>query len=284
MKTLPILCTGFSLLASLPLHAQKPAPAPANKGTIELKDPAGTEDPKVKLEDNVKKANVPEVAPDPEAGKARELPGLDKLTADQKKTLMAGMGEVGNYLRGVRLLESLEKLNELEAAVGSNHYIENLRGAVYTKMKDYKRARVHFRKALEFARGIEAEAFHPRFNLAELDFVERQWDAARDAFQKLLSDPGKPSSGSDNLIKFKILICDLQQKKVADAEVLMSTFDQYDPESPAYYFSNAVKLFVKDDKEGANEWLESAKRIYPKEINEVYNDSLVEMGWLETLQ
>ena len=89
---------------------------------------------------------------------------------------------------------------------------------------------------------------------------------------------------SDPLIKFKIMICDLQQKKGADAEMQMKTFDQYDAESQAYYYGQAVKLFAKNDKEGANEGLESARRIYPKEVNEVFNDSLVEMGWLETLQ
>jgi len=284
MKILPLLCSGVTFLFCHALHAQKPAPAPATDKALDLKDPVDGEEPKVKL-DEVKKANVPDLGPAvPEAPKTRDLPGLDKLTEEQKKTMIAGMGEVSNYLRGVRLLESLEKLNELEAATAPNHYIENLRGAVYTKMKDYKRARVHFGKSLELAKGISAEAFHPQFNLAELDFVEKQWDAARAAFQKLLTDPGKPTNGSDSLIKFKILICDIQQKKEADADLLLSTFDQYDPDSPVYYYARAVKEFAKDDKEEANTWLESAKRIYPKEINEVYNDSLVEMGWLETLQ
>ena len=76
----------------------------------------------------------------------------------------------------------------------------------------------------------------------------------------------------------------LQQKKDSEADQILKTFDQYDADSPAFYYGNAVKLFIKENKEGANEWLESAKRIYPKEVNEVYNDSLVEMGWLETLQ
>lgn len=285
MKILPLLCSGVSLLLSPVLFAQKPAPAPAaTDKTLDLKEPADGEEPKVKL-DEVKKADVPDLGPaGSEAPKTRELPGLENLSPDQKKTLVSGMGEVSNYLRGVRLLESLEKLNELEAATAPNHYIENLRGAVYTKMKDYKRARVHFRKALELAKDISAEAFHPAFNLAELDFVEKQWDSARGAFQKLLTDPGKPTSGSDSLIKFKILICDIQQKKEADANVLLGTFDKYDADSPVYYYAQAVKHFAKDEKDEANEWLESAKRIYPKDINEVYNDSLVEMGWLETLQ
>jgi tetratricopeptide (TPR) repeat protein len=280
MKALPLFCTGVSLLLNPSLRAQ--APAPANTGKLELKDDTNA-DAKVKLEE-IKKVDVGDPSAPADGPQLRILPGLEKLSLDQRKVMMAGMGEVSNYLRGVRLQESLEKLNDLEAAVGDNHYIENLRGAVYTKMRNFKAARPHFTKALELAKGMEPESFHPRFNLAELDFVEKKWDDARASFQKLLKDPGKPGNASDPLIRFKIMICDLQQKKAADAEVLMSTFDQYDADSPAYYYGQAVKLFVKNDKDGANDWLESAKRIYPKDINEVFNDSLVEMGWLETLQ
>ena len=42
--------------------------------------------------------------------------------------------------------------------------------------------------------------------------------------------------------------------------------------------------FAQDKKEDAEEWLSSAAKIYPKELNDVYQDSLVEVGWLQTLQ
>lgn len=283
MKALPFFSFGIPLLLSPVLFAQQPAPAAPAGEKIELKDPSAAEEGKVKIEGGVDKAKLPDL-PEAPPEVARDLPGLEKLSDEQKRVLIAGMGEVSNYLRGVRWQEALEKLGELETAVGDNHYIENLRGAVFTRMRNFDKARAHFGKALELAKDLDAESFHPKFNLAELDFVSKKWDPAREAFQKLLKDPGKPGTGSDTLINFKIMICDLQQKKEADADLVLQTFDQYDAESPAFYYGHAVKLFVKDDKEGANEWLESAKRIYPKEINEVYNDSLVEMGWLETLQ
>ena len=85
----------------------------------------------------------------PSAEPAPNIPAANGLTADQQKTLVAGMGEVANYIRGVRNLEALDKLNELEQAVGPTHYVENLRGAVYTKMRDFAKARTHFQNALE---------------------------------------------------------------------------------------------------------------------------------------
>jgi tetratricopeptide (TPR) repeat protein len=290
MKALSLLRFGLPLLLSPALLAQTPAPAPGNK-------PAAKETPA----DGKKEEAGPAPEPIP------ELRGAEKLTNEQKKLLVIGMGEVSNYIRGVRNLEALAKLDEIEQAVGANHYIENLRGAVYTKMRNFKKARTNFQKALDLAKGMDQESFHPKFNLAELDFVEagnaasklrevppaadvdpatvaKQWETARDAFIKLLKDPGKGTSNADTLINFKIFICHLQLKRTADADVLKATFDQFDQNSPAYYYATAVEFFVKGDKEQAQEWLDSAKRIYPREMNEVYNDSLVELGWLETLQ
>lgn len=282
MKLLPLYCSALSLLAFQPLYAQAPAPAATPK--IELKDDKADDGaPKVKL-DEVKKADLPDGPAAPAGGAGKPLPGLEKLSADQQKTLIAGMGEVSNYLRGVRWQEALSKLSDLETACGETHYISNLRGAVYTRMRDFKKARVHFEKALELSKGLDAESFHPKFNLAELDFVEKNFDNARTNFTKLLTDPGKPAADSDTLIKFKLLVCDVMQKKEGDLDKQIAAFDQYDQNSPAYYYAQAAKSFGKDDKEGANEWLESARKIYPKDVNEVYDDSFVEMGWLETLQ
>jgi tetratricopeptide (TPR) repeat protein len=288
----------LSAVLSLAFSQSSPAQAPAKPGSEDAKsaDKSAADQPKSPAAE----------AAGPEAPAAPPK-GMANLTDDQRKALLTGMGEVANFIRGVRNLEALEKLNEMETIVGPSHYIENLRGAVYTKMRNFPKARPHFERALELSKGLPEESFHPRFNLAELDFVEAgqataklrvegkpapdlpqslmaQWDTARDSFQKLLTDPGKPGTGSDSLINFKLFICALQQKKEAEADVVMKNFDQYDADSPAYYFANAVRCFIKDDKEGANEWLESARKIYPKEINEVFNDSLVEMGWLETLQ
>lgn len=291
MKSLSLLSAGLPLILCQSLWAQAPAAPAADKPAAETA-PAGPTQPAAE-----------DPAPD---APAPVMKGLEKLTDAQRSAMMTGMNEVQTYIRGVRNLEALEKLNELEDSVGANHLIANLRGAVYTKMRDFPKARVQFQKAYELAKGLEREAFHPRFNLAELDFVDatgatrklagkeataaekaalmKLWAKARESYTGLLKDPGKPGNDSDTLINFKILICNLNEKREAEAGVIMKTFDQYNADSPAYYFAEAAKCFSKDDKEGAQEWLNSAQKIYPKEINEVFNDSFVELGWLETLQ
>lgn len=288
MKAFSLLCAGLSLLLSRAVPAQAPATAAAESRDNKAGAPA-TENK------------------DAAAGPAPDIRGLEKLNDDQRRAMMAGMVEVTGYLRGVRNLEALEKLNELEGKLGTNYLICNLRGAVYTKLKEYDKARPHFQKALELAKDLKEESYHPRFNLAELDFVtaanasralakdgkttpvatpevDKLWAAAREHLTALLNDPGKQGAGNDALINFKLLICNLQLKREADAGAILSTFSAFDDKSPVYYFGQAAQCFIKNDKEGAGEWLESARRIYAKEVNEVFNDSLVELGWLETLQ
>ena len=116
--------------------------------------------------------------------------------------------------------------------------------------------------------------------------LAKQWSQAHEAFTKLLNDPGKPSSADTNtLIRFKLLICEVQMKKdEASIDKAIAAFDQFDQTSPAYYYAQAAKLFGTDKKEEASGWIDSARKIYPKEVNEVYDDSFVELGWLETLQ
>lgn len=212
------------------------------------------------------------------------IPGLEKLTLDQRQKAAKDLNDVATFMRGVRLQESLEKLNDVEALTGDFHLVSNLRGAVFTKMRDFKSARTEFEKAILLTKNMPKESFHPRFNLAEINFVEKQWPVARKQFTELLNDPNLPDASTGKLLKYKLIICDLQEKKTQAATTALDQFDQYDNDSPGYYFAQAAIAFAGEKKEDAEEWLASAGRIYPKELNDVYQDSLVEVGWLQTLQ
>lgn len=286
MKASLLLSAGLTLSFLPNLGAQvtnpaKPA-APAGGAKLQL-DAGGTEEEAPLKLDAPADAPAPAAAPGPQPLPDVQIPGLEKLSAAQRTAVMKDLGDVGTYIRGVRWQEALEKLTDIVKITGPSHYVENLRGAVFTRMRDFKSAREHFSKAAELSAGMGAEAFHPRFNLAEISFVEKDWDAARTGFQALLKEKATKDKSSLTLMKFKIMVCDFQQKKTADAEAILKTFDQYDDASPAYYFAQAAQCFVNEKKEEAAEWLDSAKKIYPAELNEVYNDSLVEVGWLETL-
>lgn len=278
------LILALSVLSAQAQAPKRPAPAPAPAAVPQDKGPLADDKPGLDTP-AVPAATLPGSAPAPAAPSAPvTIPGLEKLTPDQRQQVAKDLGDVSNFMSGVRLQEALEKLNDAEKLTGEFHLISNLRGAVFTKMRDFKSARPEFEKAIAMTKSSPKESFHPRFNLAEINFVEKKWDDARTQFTNLLNDSNLPDAATGRLIKYKLLICDLQQKKLAAAAAALDQFDQYDNDSPAYYFAQAARAFAEDKKDEANEWLASAGKIYPKEMNDVYQDSLIEAGWLESLQ
>ena len=273
------------LAASLTTSAfsQGASPKPVAKDTIDLQDEKALDAEKVKLGPAMPSA-LPGGAAAPAEVPVQPIPGLDKLSEADRKAVAKGISDVAGFMRGVRLQESLEKLNEVEKLTGEFHIVANMRGAVFTKMRDFKAARDEFEKAVALTKGMPRENFHPRFNLAEINFVEKQWPEARKSFGELLASSAIPDAATKRLMEYKIMICQLQEKQTDAAMGMIEKFDQYDNEFPAFYFGKAAAAFAKDQKEEAEEWLGSAAKIYPKEINDVYQDSLVEVGWLQTLQ
>ena len=205
MKSIsPLVLTLTSLCAVNLLHAQNAALP--GKAKIELKaesegakpaaDPSVNLDPAGKLPmANKEDALTPLQAN--EANKPVELPAaLKKLPDDQLKKYTRVRDEATDFMRSVRLQESLEKLAEAERIVGEPvAELENLRGAIYTKMRDFANARVHFEKSV----GLDKSSFHPHFNLAELDFVEKKFPSAIASFTSLIAEnegheKGRPCS------------------------------------------------------------------------------------------
>lgn len=263
---------------------QGAAAKPAADDKIEVQDKSALEADKVKLDPALPSAAIPGGNAAPAAAPATTLPGLEKLSEADRKTVAKGIADVASFMRGVRLQESLETLNDIEKLTGDFHIVSNLRGAVFTKMRDFKAARAEFEKAVTLTKTMQRESYYPKFNLAEINFVEKKWPEARKAFSDLLTNSNVPDTGSRRLMEYKVLICQLQEKQPDAAREMAVKFDQYDNDSPAFYFANAAIAFSKDQKEEAEEWLASAGKIYPKEINDAFQDSLVEVGWLQTLQ
>jgi tetratricopeptide (TPR) repeat protein len=325
----PLLITCFSLA----LFLSQSAVVAQAKTEIELKPSAteGADATKLDPSGNLPSANKGEAPPVSKTGQILdqltqqvELPEtLKALTTDQLAKYDEAKSEGVSYLRTVRLTEALAKFLEAENipanrwsdANGANKpfpgiaELENLRGAVFTKMKDYQRARKHFANSLS----LEKESFHPRFNIAELDFVEKQFELAIQGFESLViendrlkkvqlakfskeedrSQIEKNFLSTERLIKYKLLICQLKLGKLEEADKIMASFDSFDDECPAYYFSKAVYEYIKPAEgqtaekkrdEKAAGWIESAKSIYRPDQNEVYLDSIIEMGWLQALQ
>lgn len=235
-------------------------------------------------------AGAARTATEPKQEEDPTLGQLESLTPEQREQVKKAIGEASSFVSGIRLQEALQRLADAEAITPELFMVHNLKGAVLTKMRLFDKARVSFKKAQE----LNPKSFHPRFNLAEIEFVEAadkaragdeaaaatQFASAQKLFEALIA--GKADAATQKLIEFKIVVCQLKQGKVAEAEAAAKAFSYIDDE-PVYYLSHAAIEFHKGDKAAAQEWIDSANRIYAQQQVTVYMDSFIEVGWVETL-
>ena len=113
-----------------------------------------------------------------------------------------------------------------------------------------------------------------KFNLAEIEFRQKEYDAARPGFATLTQD-----STMGDLAAYKVFLCDLfgGHEHVAASE--LDAFNQVGSNA-SYYFTNIAWSFYHQKTEDARSWVMSARRIYPPNKFSLYAASLRDLGYL----
>jgi len=168
------------------------------------------------------------------------------------------------------LENSIKFLDMAEQAKPGQANTANLRGAIYTRQRDWAKAQAAFEEALK----LQPDLPMAQFNLGEVLFLNQKYAEARERFQTFVNSQPKNDLGL-----YKIYLCDLLGANPARAQDFLNSLEP-SPNSPIYYFSKAAESFVKGDKAAAMEFVGSAYRIYPPDANATFADSLVEKGYL----
>ena len=231
------------------------------------------------LSGNVLSAQNDDTTKSGDVKSAVSLPKFESLSKEKKESLRKTLMEAASLLNSIRIQESLEKIIEAETMVSDFGPLYNLKGAAYTKIRDFDKAQAAFERAV----ALNPKAVMTKFNLIEMYFVKKNYPLADKEFTNFLSTNKELPKETKALVKYKLLICNLKQKEESDAKEILKDFDYLD-DHPAFYFSNAAVHFNKGEKIKANSWLTAASKIYNIAINEVYNDSLIEAGWLENIE
>lgn len=168
------------------------------------------------------------------------------------------------------LQNSIKFLDLADQAKPGQANTANLRGAIYTRQRDWPKAQAAFEEALK----LQPDLPMAQFNLGEVLFLNNKYPEARQRFQTFLNSQPKNDLGL-----YKIYLCDLLGGDQAKAGDFLNSL-QPSPVSPIYYFSKAAEAFVRGDKVAAMEFVGSAYRIYPPDANATFADSLVEKGYL----
>ena len=204
---------------------------------------------------------------------------FDSLNDNQKNQLIMLLRDAAKLVNGVRVQESLEKIISAEDIVTDYAPLLNLKGAAYTKVRDFDKAQSAFAKALK----IEPKGVMTSFNLYEMYFVKKQYKEAESSFKSFLELNKNIPESTIVLVKYKILICALKQDNTDQAKSILDQFDFLD-DYPLFYYANAAMHFHNNEVNEANSWLIAASKIYKPSVNDLYKDSLIEAGWLENIE
>jgi hypothetical protein len=145
------------------------------------------------------------------------------------------------------------------------------RGNAYGNERKWDLARADYQKALE----IDSKCTTASFNMAELDFMQGHYDAARPAFLGIVNN-----ADFGDLAKYKVFLCDLfgGHEQVAARE--LAVFNQIGSEA-SYYFANVAWSLYHNKSSAAQSWWQSATQIFaPDKIN-LYAKPLIDLGYIK---
>jgi hypothetical protein len=164
----------------------------------------------------------------------------------------------------------LDKANAAVQAAPQNPDGYALRGNIYAEEKLWDQAAKDYQTVLQ----LDGKNMQMKFNLAELQFMQKKYDDARSGFAALEQDPN-----IGDLATYKVFLCDLFGGHDEAAAKELDAFNQIG-ENASYYFANASWSLYHQKTEDARGWLLSAQRIYPAIKFRLYATSLVNLGYL----
>ncbi len=179
--------------------------------------------------------------------------------------------EQRDFARAAKLADQADTTQPDQAA------ILNLRGEILLEQGKSSEAEQFFSKALK----VDNKFREAQFNLADVPFRQKDYEKARERFQALLKQtPGGDKNQASQLINFKIFMTYLLEGKDNRAQAIREQF-QFSGDTPALYYAEAAWEFKHGKPETANDWITSARKIYPLASNAAYGSGFYDLGWLK---
>lgn len=209
---------------------------------------------------------------------ALELNSAAEKAVKTKAYAKAKFDEAEQALQQRDLTAARKLIDEADSADPNQAPISNLRGEILLEQKDYDQAENEFKKAAK----ADPKYRDAQYNLAQIPFKKKEYAKARDRFEALFSSTsGTDKDRAAQLIKYKIYLTFLLEGKDSRAQKMMEQF-QFTGDTPALYYAQAAWEFKHDNATKANDWVTSARKIYPPALNGVFSDAFFDLGWLQS--
>ena len=198
---------------------------------------------------------------------------LEDLSPQARKAFLSDRDKALVLVQANQSEKAIVLLRKCQGAA-DDPVVENLLGACYTKLREFERARKHFRKALEW----NGDLHEATFNLAEIDFVDGNYQAAHEAFTKILEDKLFTRKSTLDLLAYKQLLCLLKMEEMSDAKEL---YAELPDDSLQKAYGKVAVLFARGQTKPAQAALAKLASSDDEDSYAIYVDSLIELGWVD---
>jgi tetratricopeptide (TPR) repeat protein len=172
---------------------------------------------------------------------------------------------------------ALKLVDEADKAEPNQPATLNLRGEILMQQGQFDGAEAAFKKAAK----LDPKLRDAQYNLAQIPFKKKEYAKARDRFETLYKRiPGGDKNQAAELIKFKIYMTLLMEGKESRAHSMMEEF-QFTGDTPALYYAQAAWEYKHNNAQKAEDWTNSADKIYSAALNGVFADAFYDVGWLQ---
>src|SRR5213078_1903746 len=194
-----------------------------------------------------------------------------------KATGRAKFEEAQQALRQRDLGAARKLIDEADQAEPNQPATLNLRGEILMEQKEFDQAEASFKKAAK----LDPKFREAQYNLAQVPFKKKDYAKARERFEALYErTPGGDKNQAAELIKFKIYMTYLMEGKESRAHSMMEEF-QFTGDTPALYYAQAAWEYKHNNGQKAEDWTNSANKIYSPALNGVFADAFYDVGWLQ---
>lgn len=225
----------------------------------------------------------PEAAPQMNA----IMQAFSNLPKEKRMEYQEHRAKAEQYFGQKRTFECLEEIYKGIKIFDQDAALWNLQGSCYVEFRSFEKAKESFRRSL----ALQKENTGVLFNLAEMDFVTKNWKGASAKFGSLSEALKKKVQGEmegpllelHQLALFKKMLSEIKLGNLAEAEAIAKNNSEEWDDTPFTYYSKAALAYHADDQEAGNDWVMSAVRVFGG-MQGVANwqDTLIEIGYIKS--
>jgi tetratricopeptide (TPR) repeat protein len=206
---------------------------------------------------------------------------FSNLPKEQREEFQKKLAEAQRLFAQKRVFETIGKANEAAAIFKNSPDLQTLLGACQVEFRNFDKAMEHFKEADKLAPGQAAIIF----NMAELNFVTKDWAAAEVNLGKVLSMMGKSTRAEDvqltRLVEFKLLLCKLKLGKKEEAATMAKKYDYLDDSPFPYYAEAAIDFSEGRDLEAESAMARGVRIFQDSALLSSWQDTMVEFGYIK---